>query len=88
MLLLLLDPGSELLPRIPVPEHLDGQDNVQGEAAEETVEDDGVVDLGDGREDAGKGAEEVVEDLWRYVRYLYFRRGHSAAKGLTAKAES
>jgi len=89
VLLLLLVPASERLRRIPVPEHLHGQNDVQGEAAEESVEDDGIVDLGEGREDAGEGAEEVVEDLLGgEVMLALDRERHYNGPGLTAKAES
>ena len=48
---------------VPVVDHLGGEHGVEGEAGDEAVEDHLVVDLLDGGEDAGEGAEEVVEDL-------------------------
>jgi len=61
MLLLLL--GSQLRSRVPVPEHLYGQYNIQGEATEETIEDKRIINLGQSGEDSRKGAEKVIEDL-------------------------
>lgn len=48
---------------VPVVDHLDGEDGVEGKAGDEAVEDELVVDLLEGGEDAGEGAGEVVEDL-------------------------
>jgi len=50
--------------RVPVDHHLQGEDDVQHQAGEETIEDDGVVDFGEGGEDSRERAEEVGEDLF------------------------
>ena len=49
--------------RVPVQNHLQSEDGVEGEAGDEAVEDDFVGDFLQGCEDAGEGAEEVGEDL-------------------------
>jgi len=49
--------------RVPVQDHLQGEDGVEREAGDEAVEDDFVGDFLQGGEDAGEGAEEVGEDL-------------------------
>ena len=49
--------------RLPVQNHLQREDGIEGEAGDEAVEDDLVGDFLQGREDAGEGAEEVGEDL-------------------------
>jgi len=49
--------------RVPVDDHLESEHDVQHQAGEETVEDDGVVDFGEGGEDSCERAEEVGEDL-------------------------
>lgn len=49
---------------LPVKNHLQREDGVEGEAGDEAVEDDFVGDFLQGREDAGEGAEEVGEDLF------------------------
>ena len=49
--------------RIPVEDHLRGKDEVKGEASDEAVQDELVVDFLQGGEDAGEGAGEVIEDL-------------------------
>ena len=52
--------------RLPVKNHLQREDGVEGEAGDEAVEDDFVGDFLQGGEDAGEGAEEVGEDLcWK-----------------------
>ena len=48
---------------VPVVQHLDGEDHVEGEAGNETVEDQLVVDFLESSKDAREGASEVVEDL-------------------------
>ena len=48
---------------VPVIDHLRCQDCVQREAGDKAVEDEFVVHLLQRREDPGKGAHEVVEDL-------------------------
>jgi hypothetical protein len=49
--------------RLPVQNHLQGEDGVEREAGDEAVEDDFVGDFLQGCEDAREGAEEVGEDL-------------------------
>ena len=48
---------------IPIVDHLRSQDRVEGEAGDEAVQDELVVDFLQGREDARQRADEVVEDL-------------------------
>ena len=48
----------------PVDDHLQGEDDVQHQAGEETVEDDRVVDFGESGEDSRERTEEVGEDLF------------------------
>lgn len=48
---------------VPVVDHLDGEDEVEGEAGDESVEDELVIDLLEGGKDTGQRAAEVVEDL-------------------------
>lgn len=48
---------------VPVVDHLESEHGVEDEARDEAVEDELVIDFLEGREDAGKRAEEVVEDL-------------------------
>lgn len=55
--------GVDASGRVPVVHHLDSKEGVEGEAGDEAVEDEGVVDFGEGGVDAGEGAEEVVHDL-------------------------
>lgn len=55
--------GTELLARVPVPQHLRRENKVQEGAADEAVQNQRVVDFGESREDARERAEEVVEDL-------------------------
>lgn len=59
--------------RIPVQDHLQGEDGVEREAGDEAVEDDFVGDFLQGGEDAGEGAEEVGEDLRLGKRIVSFR---------------
>lgn len=56
--------------RVPVIDHLHGQNSVQSEASDEPVEDQLVVNLLESGEDARKGSGEVVENLYHcwYVR--------------------
>jgi hypothetical protein len=49
---------------VPVDDHLQSEDDVQHQAGEEAVEDDGVVDFGESGEDSGERTEEVGEDLF------------------------
>ena len=53
--------------RVPVVGHLRGDHSVQREARHEGVQDQRIVHLLQGREDAGERAEEVVEDLCRMI---------------------
>lgn len=48
---------------VPVVQHLGGEDHVEGEAGNETVKDQLVVDFLESSEDAREGTGEVVEDL-------------------------
>lgn len=50
---------------VPVPEHLDSEDHVKGEATNESVKDKLVVDFLEGRKDSRQGSDEVVEHLIR-----------------------
>jgi len=52
---------------VPVPQDLDEEDDVQGEAGDEAVQDERVWDFLEGGEDAGEGAEEVVDDLFHVI---------------------
>lgn len=49
--------------RVPVINHLDSEHKVEHEASHESVEDEWVIHLLDGCEDAGKRSGKVVEDL-------------------------
>lgn len=49
---------------VPVVDNLQKENEIEREARHEAVEDERVVDLLEGGEDAGKRAEEVVDDLW------------------------
>lgn len=49
--------------RIPVVDHLQRKNKVEGEARDEAVQDELVIDLLEGSEDAREGAGEIVEDL-------------------------
>lgn len=53
--------------RVPVEEHLGGEDGIEDEAGDEAVEDELVVYFLEGGEDAGEGSEEVVEDLEKEI---------------------
>ena len=48
---------------VPIVHHLAGEDHVEGEAGDESIKDELVVDLLQGGEDAGQGSDEVVENL-------------------------
>lgn len=48
---------------LPVVQHLAGQDHIQSEAGHEAVENEFVVDLLEGSENARKRPGEIVEDL-------------------------
>ena len=48
---------------VPVVDHLQSKDSVKCETCNEAVENELVIDFLEGGEDAGKRAEEVVEDL-------------------------
>lgn len=52
---------------VPVPDHLCGEDHVESEARNESVEDGLVVDFLESGKDAREGSEEVVEDLGNTV---------------------
>lgn len=54
--------------RVPVVDHLQRQDGVEREASNEPVQDELVVHLLQGREDARERAEEVVEHLHEQIR--------------------
>ena len=51
--------------RVPVQNHLQRKDGVEGKAGDEAVEDDFVGDFLQSCKDAREGAEEVGEDLDR-----------------------
>lgn len=48
---------------IPVPKHLSGEDDVEGESSDESVQNELVVDFLESGEDARQGTGEIVEDL-------------------------
>lgn len=50
--------------RIPVIDHLDSEHKVEDEASYESVEDERIIHLLDGCENAGKRSGKVVEDLF------------------------
>lgn len=50
---------------VPVPDHLDREDGIERETGDEAVQNQWVGDFLEGGEDAGEGAEEVVEDRKR-----------------------
>lgn len=48
---------------VPVVQHLGGEDHVESETGDETVEDQLIVNFLESSKDAGEGAGEVIEDL-------------------------
>lgn len=48
---------------VPVVDHLESKNGVEGETGDKSIKDELVVDLLEGREDTGERASEVVEDL-------------------------
>ena len=56
--------------RVPVVDHLESENEVEGEAGDEAVQDELIVNLLKGCEDARERAGEIVEDLRRCVRRL------------------
>lgn len=64
---------------VPIEEHLPGKDGVEGGGEREPPEDELVVHLGEGREDAGKTAEKGCEwkggGSWRQSGRCQGKRG-------------
>lgn len=57
--------------RVPVVQHLDGEDQVEDEASNESVKDEWVVNFLNSCEDARKRASKVVEDLQNKLDHIF-----------------
>jgi predicted translin family RNA/ssDNA-binding protein len=55
--------GAKLAARVPVPDHLESQNHIEGETSKESVENNRVVNLSQGSKDTSERTKEVVEDL-------------------------